>query len=415
MRTSFQHKTTTMKKQKIAIIGTVGLPARYGGFETLAEQLVDNLGEQLDFTVYCSAKRYDKAQRQAKYKGARLIYLPLEANGIQSIPYDIISILHALFYADVLLILGVSGGLILPFVRLFTRKKIIISIDGIEWKRAKWSKLARWYLWFAEELAVRFSHADIADNEAIQSYTAMRYQSLSSIIEYGADHATRVKADAEAKKRYVFLNSPYAFKVCRIEPENNVHIILEAFARLPQHRLVVVGNWHNSDYGIALRKQYSHSENLFLLDPIYNQCELDMLRSNALLYLHGHSAGGTNPSLVEAMHLGLPILAFDAIYNRTTTEGCAMYFKTTEDLVGLIRETPIRTLAEMGKTMGDIARRRYTWAIVAHKYGYLVNKVMQQGQKGKLAPEWAGDLALPQLQNLALSHLSHSYHFYEKR
>ena len=103
--------------KKIAIIGTVGVPANYGGFETLTEHLIEDLGRHHEITVYCSGKKYVNAERQTTFLGAKLIYLPLEANGVQSIIYDSISILHALFYADVLLILGVAGAWLLPFVR----------------------------------------------------------------------------------------------------------------------------------------------------------------------------------------------------------------------------------------------------------------------------------------------------------
>ncbi|MDE3251012.1 MAG: DUF1972 domain-containing protein, partial [Bacteroidota bacterium] len=127
-----------MKKKRIAIIGTVGVPAKYGGFETLAEHLVRQMGEEFDITVYCTKKKYRAEERQKTYLGAKLVYLPMDANGIWSIIYDCISIFHALFSADVLLVLGVSGGFMLPFVRRFTTKKLIVSIDGIEWKRDKW-------------------------------------------------------------------------------------------------------------------------------------------------------------------------------------------------------------------------------------------------------------------------------------
>ena len=141
--------------KKLAIIGTVGLPANYGGFETLASHLVENLDSEYDITVYCSGKKYAKAERKTHYKKAKLKFLPLDANGIQSIFYDAFSIIHAMFFADVLLILGVAGAFMLPFVRLFTNKKIIISIDGIEWKRDKWNKFARWFLKFSEKIAVK--------------------------------------------------------------------------------------------------------------------------------------------------------------------------------------------------------------------------------------------------------------------
>ncbi|STC94378.1 DUF1972 domain-containing protein [Chryseobacterium carnipullorum] len=159
-------------------------------------------------------------------------------------PYDTLSILHALFRSDVLLVLGVAGAWLLPFVKLFTGKKIIISIDGIEWKRDKWSLPAKLYLWWAEKLAVRFSHIDISDNESIQDYTSLRYKTISRVIEYGADHTkVNLTPTSENIEKYPFLSKEYAVKVCRIEPENNVHTIVKVFSELPDRTLVLVGNW----------------------------------------------------------------------------------------------------------------------------------------------------------------------------
>ena len=361
--------------KKIAIIGTVGVPANYGGFETLTEHLIEDLGRHHEITVYCSGKKYGKAERQTTFLGAKLIYLPLEANGVQSIIYDSISILHALFYADVLLILGVAGAWLLPFVRLFTNKKIIISIDGIEWKRDKWNLLAKWYLFWAESMAVKYSHIDISDNEAIQDYTAARYGTLSRIIEYGADHTMRIPRNKDAIEKYSFLAKPYAFKVCRIEPENNVHLILEAFDKVEKLPLVLVGNWDKSEYGKKLKSKYLGHPNIEILDPIYDQKQLDMLRSNATLYIHGHSAGGTNPSLVEAMFLGLPILAYGVSYNRVTTENKALYFDSSQELIYHIENLYTVKLRQLGQIMHEIALRRYTWAHIAKKYQLLLDEV----------------------------------------
>lgn len=402
-----------MSKTRIAIIGTVGIPAKYGGFETLAEHLVEHLGNELDISVYCTTKKYGQAERQSSYKGARLIYLPFDANGIQSIIYDCISILHALFYADVLLILGVSGGFMLPFVRWFTNKKVIISIDGIEWKRHKWSKLAKWYLWAAEWMAVRYSHADISDNESIQNYTAIRYKTLSQIIEYGADHTMAVRPTPTDREQYPVLAKPYAFTVCRIEPENNIHMVLEAFAQLPKRTLVLVGNWQNSDYGIALHQQYSTYPNLYLFDPIYDQRALDLLRSNCLVYVHGHSAGGTNPSLVEAMYLGLPVLAFDVTYNRTTTEGKALYFNSANALVDHIQHTSVADLKAQAAVMKAIAYRRYSWSVITRKYAFLVQRVMQTTTKSNLISEAGSQLSTDWLLQAGLAHLQTPAYFYE--
>ena len=377
-------------KKKVAIIGTVGLPACYGGFETLTAYLVKHLHQEHDLTVYCSGKKYPKAERRSHYESAKLVYLPFEANGAQSIIYDCLSILHAVLFADVLLILGVPGGILLPFVKWFTKKKIIISIDGIEWRRDKWNRYAKWFLRWSESLAVRFSHADISDNDAIQNYTARAYSTRSRVIEYGGDHARKQPITDAAREKYPFLAQPYAFKVCRIEPENNVHLVLGAFAELPSYPFVLVGNWNNSAYGRQLRQEFGQCPNLHLLDPIYDQTQLDILRSNCHVYVHGHSAGGTNPSLVEAMCLGLPVLAFDVSFNKATTEHKAVYFSDKAEFKKHISETRIRTWKALGQEMQAIADSRYNWSVIAKKYNYLINKVYStksQEAKAGLRPQ----------------------------
>ncbi|UTW63934.1 DUF1972 domain-containing protein [bacterium SCSIO 12741] len=358
--------------KKIAIIGTAGVPARYGGFETLADNLVDQLGDRFEMSVYCSNRYYSKSERTKYYKKARLYHLPLNANGLQSIPYDIISILHALIFADTLIILGVSGCIVLPFVKLFSRKRIIVNIDGLEWKRGKWSKPIRAFLKFSEYLAVRFSDADITDNESIKRYTGRYYKTLSHLIEYGGNHARSRRINKADRAKYSFLQQFYAFTVCRIEPENNIHVLLETFKSQPDKPYVIVGNWENSPYGQELKAKYSSYSHLHLLDPIYDQKELDKLRSNCYVYVHGHSAGGTNPSLVEAMYLGLPIIAFDVSYNRATTEGKAFYFENSDDLTQVLKEKRIADYTKNGKTMKRIAKDRYEWSEIAGKYARLI-------------------------------------------
>jgi glycosyltransferase involved in cell wall biosynthesis len=369
--------------KKVAIIGTAGVPARYGGFETLANQLVFYLGDKFQLSVYCSTRYYPRSERKAYHGKARLYYLPLHANGIQSILYDMFSIFHALFYAEVLVVLGVSGAMLLPLVRLLTRKKIIVSIDGLEWRRAKWGKGAKWFLKWSEQLAIRFAHADISDNEAIQNYTATRYGTLSTLIEYGGDHTLSIPTlTRDDYEEFPFLKEPYAFTVCRIEPENNLDMLLEAFRKLTAKRknLVVVGNWNDSEYGRRLRALYGSRfyHNLHLLDPIYDQEKLDKLRANCQVYLHGHSAGGTNPSLVEAMALGLPIIAYDVAYNRATTENKALYFSDADSLTQLLINTDITCYRQLRPQMQQIAQMRYQWAIIAKKYEYLVYKLDKQ-------------------------------------
>lgn len=357
-----------MKKTKVGVIGTVGIPAKYGGFETLAHQLVLNLGKRLDLTVYSSSKNYPKEERRSTWQGAKIKYLPLKANGAQSILYDILSMIHAMIYCDVLLVLGVSGCIFLPIVKIFSTKRIIVNVDGLEWRRAKWSGWIKKFLIFSEQMAVRFADEIITDNAGLQDYVAKHYGIESSLIEYGADHVVPVKVQGKIAKKYTFLNEKYAFKVCRIEPENNIHLVLEAFKELPHLPLVLVGNWSHSDYGRRLKSTYGKLNHIHLLNPIYEPTELNMLRSNCSVYIHGHSAGGTNPSLVEAMYLGLPILAFDVIYNRVTTEFKGVYFQSKHDLISNLISLSDSELQVLGQQMQSIANRRYTWSFISNKY-----------------------------------------------
>lgn len=359
-----------MKKIRVAVIGTTGLPARYGGFETLAYHLVNNLSKDFDMTVYCSSKYFGKpGKRLENYNGAKLEYLPLNANGYQSIPYDILSILYAVRRNDVLLLLGVSGAVLLPFLKMFTKKPILVNIDGQEWKRPKWNWIARKVLGWSEKLAVAFADKVITDNKIIQQYVEREYHCENTwLIEYGGDHVKKLPLTDAVLAKYPFLQEPYAFNVSRIEPENNIHMILDAFSHAPEKKLVIVGLWNHGPYGMELRAKYSNYPNIHLLDPIYDQDQLNEIRSNAAVYVHGHSAGGTNPSLVEAMCLGLPIISYGVSYNRETTNHRARYFNNeTELLEQLNRLTPTEQ-QRMGAEMEQYGRRYYTWKRITSLY-----------------------------------------------
>lgn len=353
--------------KKVALIGSVGVPANYGGFETLVENIIgDNCSENIEYTVYCSSKAYSK--RLPYYKKAKLKYFPVKANGVQAIIYDAISIFDSLRYADVLVILGITSCFLLPFVKLFSKKKIIVNVDGLEFKRDKFNFIKKWYAKVSFSIAVKWADVIIADNRAIQEYIKNDRHRDSELIEYGGNHSlvnNVVKGD-EILIKYNLLNLDYAFSLCRIEPENNVHITLEAYKQsgLP---LVFIGNWDKNEYGRALWSKYSVFDNINLIKPIYDLNILSVFRKNALVYIHGHSVGGTNPSLVEMMFYNVPILSFDVVYNRYTTENKAHYFKDINELISLISNNGI-DFKQNAVDMNEIANRRYKWSIISSKY-----------------------------------------------
>ena len=358
-------------KLRIAIIGTVGIPGRYGGFETLAENLViyhNKIGINADIAVWCSGAQTPK--KIDKFLQAKLYYINLKANGVYSVLYDFLSIVNAVRLGyNRILILGVSGACMLPIFRLFTNAKFISNIDGIEWKRTKWGRLSSLFLRMSEWAAVKFSHEVISDNEAIAEYVSYQYNYDSRVIAYGGDQAL-----THSDKMSICDNLPKTFclGLCRIEPENNVHLVLEAFINSKKN-IVFVGNWTGSAYGENLRLKFAKYPNIFLLDPEYEPDKLYTLRSRAEVYLHGHSAGGTNPSLVEMMHFGVPVLAFDCRFNRMTTENRALYFKTAEDIRCTLEDSDNCIVVKSAEEMKRIANSRYTWEIIGEQYFKLLD------------------------------------------
>lgn len=366
--------SSNKKSVKIAVIGTNGVPAKYGGFETLVEYLTQYLGHEHNLIVYCS--KTPKNKRLSEYKGAKLVYLPFKANMASSIIYDYASIIHAWFNYDILLILGCSGATILPLRYLFKKRKIIMNLGGLDWQRSKWNFIAKKVLKVSEAFAIKFSDVIISDNAGIADYIKDTYKRDSSIIEYGGDQAFRVEFQGENKhgnyyEKYSFLKGPYYLAVSRIQPDNNLEMMIDAFTTQPEKTFVLVSNWDFSSYGNEVKEKYKGFKNIILIGPIYDQYELNLIRSNCYAYIHGHSAGGTNPALVEAMHLQIPVLAYGVSFNRATTEDKALYFNNSDELSEIVCKASKAELESNAHNMKEIADRRYIWSDICAKYGVL--------------------------------------------
>lgn len=357
-------------RHRIAILGSVGVPARYGGFETLADNLARfhaDTDRPEALSIYCSRPAYP--DRPETFGKAELRYSRFRANGASSVVYDATTLRDAIARGtDVALLLGVSGAIALPaLARKGTR--IVTHVDGLEWRRGKWSAPARAFLRWSERLAVRHSDAVIADSPAIAEHLRQEYGVEAEVIAYGGDHATAPPQPPSAAPAN--LPHDYTLALCRIEPENNAQIILEAFTEAGKP-LVFIGNWRDSAYGRGLKACFQDVPHLRLLDPIYAPGPLFALRHDARAYVHGHSAGGTNPALVEMMHIGHPILAFDCIFNRIATQEAAQYFANKADLVAALAGpmTPAQ-----GSALQRIAQRDYTWAKVGAQYFDLFSRM----------------------------------------
>jgi Glycosyltransferase len=360
---------------KISILGTRGIPAKYGGFETFAEEISALLAEKgYDVTVQCDSESYSHDY----YRGARL-YFSSVSKSDHPLRYYFEGIRWATKNSDIILVASAAGSFFY-FLNFFRKKLIITNPDGLEHHRRKWSPLKRLYLKISEALAVKLSSYIIADSFAIEKYLNDTYKSSVQkirVIEYGA-YLNRV-ADFSVLKKYGLTQNEYYLVVCRLERENNLEMICEAFQKaLTSFTLVIVGNIeNNSEYINRLVNQFSSAKIRFL-DGIYDKTELCTLRYSCKAYIHGHSVGGTNPSLLEAMASRNVILAHDNTFNREVTSGNQLYFSTIGQCTKMINEIELMTNEEIEKYKEqsfNMISTRYTWDRILGKYLELFSEI----------------------------------------
>ncbi|MDM7948219.1 DUF1972 domain-containing protein [Hydrogenophaga sp.] len=339
-----------------AFIGSAGIPNRYGGFEAFLEHCAPVLAAQgHSVTVTCDRSLYN--DREASYRGVVRLFIGIRANGIASIIHDLCAFFRVYRYTTHIVVLGVSGGPWFPLWRLmctFSGKRLIVNIDGVEWRRSKFTTWHRCALRFFDAFAQIFSHVVVYDNVALLDFVLPYCRSKAVQIGYPGDHVLRF-SDLQR-------DSNTALTICRIEPENQINLLIEGALLSKLNMYTVVGNWNASEYGRKLRNRYSAHPRLNLLDPIYDSKALAQLREQCGLYLHGHSVGGTNPSLVEMLFYDCVILCFDCSFNRETAGHAASYFSDANELARLIEVTDTTPdgRAEL--------RKRYTATNIASEY-----------------------------------------------
>jgi len=322
---------------RIGIIGTRGIPNHYGGFEQFAEYLSVGLaGMGHEIFVYCPHYHPEKA---SLWKGVNRIMVkdPEEKWGtIGQFIYDFNCIWDSRKRNfDVILQLGYTSSSI--WGPLLPKSKIFTNMDGLEWKRSKFSKPVQTFLKFAERMAIWYSDEWIADSIGIQDYLKKKYNKASTYIAYGAWPFN--SPDSSVLQKYLVEENNYFMLVARMEPENNVEVILDGYVKsgtaIP---FLVVGKTENA-FGSHLVEKYKNQKGIRFQGGIYNLNDLNQLRYHCKAYFHGHSVGGTNPSLLEAMASQASIMAHDNIFNKSILGDDAWYFKKDQDVAAIIQNT----------------------------------------------------------------------------
>lgn len=311
---------------KLSILGCRGIPGNHGGFETFAERLSRYLVAQgWAVTVYC--EDYEGQEMSEKYwNGIRLINIPVpNETALSTILFDWKSTLHAAKEGNLILTLGYNTAIFCTWYRLKGLTNVI-NMDGIEWRRQKWSAPERAWLYLNERLGCLLGDHLVADHPEIADHLATRVpRKKITMIPYGADRVGA--ADASLLEPYGLTPGDYSIVIARPEPENNILEIVSAFSHRKRNaKLVVLGNYRPEENDYHQQVLAAASNEVVFPGGIYDADTVGALRYYATLYLHGHSVGGTNPSLVEAMGAGAAVLAHDNRFNRWVAGPGASYF-----------------------------------------------------------------------------------------
>ena len=361
---------------KMAILGTRGIPARYGGFETFAEEVSSRLVERgVDVTVYCEAMDRRKI---ASYKKIKLKYVPsFSAGPLTTILFDLRCLWHARRSFDVVYMLGYGAALFCFIPRLWG-KQVWINMDGIEWARAKWNWLAKIWFKLMEAIAMWTANRIIADAEGIRRHLESRHRYMPdcSVIPYGAPVFDGPPDPAPLKEWGLDPNG-YYLVVCRLEPENHVLEIIEGFSRSSSSSLLVIVGAHLSGTIYVQRLLHINDERLRFIGTVFDQRKLQALRCHARVYFHGHSVGGTNPSLLEALGCGNIIIAHDNFFNREVAGDVGLYFKGPGDIPEILAAVDSYS-PEQQRVKADAARciirEKYDWDMIAAGYLSLIHE-----------------------------------------
>jgi glycosyltransferase involved in cell wall biosynthesis len=362
----------------IYIVGVRGIPNRYGGFERLVEVLAPHWARQGHIvTVFCEADTTQVVGVE-EWQGIRRWFLKRHLNGpAGTILYD-----YAAFRrippGSYVIIFGYGTALFQSLLK-FRHIKHAVNMDGIEWMREKWGRAAKIWLKWNEALAARLSDILIADHPEIQTSLQSRFGVKPEMIAYGVSIERQLCETvvlSHPLERY--LSEPFFLIIARPEPENQIHIMLDAYRKSASSiPLLVIGNFSQNIYGRALLREYPE---VVFAGAIYDAIFLNLLRARATYYLHGHSVGGTNPSLIEAMAVGGLVVAHDNIFNRWVLGGGGLFFHSAEQLAEILI-VPVSEAERMSLKRRAFERCEddFLWKGILCKYDNILNRLVVAG------------------------------------
>jgi glycosyltransferase involved in cell wall biosynthesis len=356
---------------KIAILGTRGIPACYGGFETLAEEVGARLaqaGHQV--TVYCRSRYVSAGPGQ--HKGVALVVLPtISAKYFDTVAHTFLSVIHNILFrrTDAVLLCNSANAVFIPLLRLF-RRRVVINVDGLEWKRKKWNVFGRmWYL-LGERFAVLWAHRIVTDSRTIEQYYRRKFGAETVFIPYGAE--TEGREGDRGLERFGLEKDSYILYVGRLEPENNADAVIGAFNRVPHQglKLAVVGDAPYSAAYIRELKKAARSDVVFC-GGVYG-APYRVLLQNACFCVNATEVGGTHPAIVEAMGAGKLVIANDVPENLETVADAGMFFSvqkkgSLEDALTEVLRRPA-LIEEYGEKARKRVREQYSWEAVTGRY-----------------------------------------------
>ena len=360
----------------VRILGTHGVPANYGGFETAAENVGLYLRAQgWRVIIYCQVPGSGAIYEDA-WNDIERVNIPVRREGwLGTSEFDLRSIRHASRHRDICLTFGYNTA-VFNLLQRVKRIRNVINMDGIEWSRARWGKVKQSILWTNERIACWVGDDLIADHPVIEEYLATRARrSKLTTITYGA-HAVRSAPTAPAVARGL-VPGEYLTLICRPIPENSILELVQGFsAERRGHTLAVVGNYTPDSDAYHRAVMEAASDEVVFPGGIYDPAELAAIRYHASGYLHGHTVGGTNPSLVEAMAAGNAVIARDNPYNRWVVRDGAIYFTDASDVAvavtRLLGDGALRT--RLGVASRERHAEEFTWEHIGAQYEELLSR-----------------------------------------